>query len=264
VKGTHRAVGPIFAGCPFTVEVTLTCSQWARRGLDLTCWAVEKSLFWEVPTLTEKETFQGTARLTLKWRGRRRLGELMAGSSQPFGLLRFARVVAPEEEFLVLPALGRLRRDRLRRLLGGPEERRPIRRDVAWLFVQDEIRGLRDYRPGDGVRSIHWRTSARVGRLMVRQYEEPPSDGLLVVLDPTLPANTHLGWAEFEAVVSLAATLCWESAGAGPPAGGRGGGGGPGSCSAGGGTGRTGGAGGGRGRWSTGGREPPTASCEPP
>jgi uncharacterized protein (DUF58 family) len=211
LKGTRRVERPIVAGCPVTVEVTLTCRVGRRRGLDLKNDAPDTTLFWSVPALEENETFHGTARLVLRRRGRQRLGDLLAASSHPYGLLHFAHVVAPAEEVLVLPALGRLRRDRLRRLVGGVEVNRPIRNNAASLFAQDEIRGLRDYRPGDGKRSIHWRTSARVGRLMVREFDDPPGEGLLVVLDPTPKDKTNQGLTAFEEAVSLAATLCWES-----------------------------------------------------
>src|SRR6185503_16265326 len=53
------------------------------------------------------------------------------------------------------------------------------------------------------------------GRLLVREFEEPPGDELLVVLDPGLadasPASPT-ATAAFEDAVSLAATLCWGGA----------------------------------------------------
>ena len=47
----------------------------------------------------------------------------------------------------------------------------------------EEIHGLRELRTGDDVRSIHWRTSARRGRLMVREHEEEESRNLCIYLD---------------------------------------------------------------------------------
>lgn len=64
---------------------------------------------------------------------------------------------------------------------------------------------LRDYVPGDDRRNIHWRTTARVGKLMVRQFEETRRAHLLIVLDLNDEA-----WAnedEFEEGVSGAASL---------------------------------------------------------
>ena len=64
---------------------------------------------------------------------------------------------------------------------------------------------LRDYVAGDDRRNIHWKTTARTGRLMVRQFEETRRAHLLIVLD-----LDHEAWGsdeEFEDGVSAAASL---------------------------------------------------------
>ncbi|WP_254677977.1 DUF58 domain-containing protein [Agrococcus sp. SGAir0287] len=65
---------------------------------------------------------------------------------------------------------------------------------------------VRDYRPGDPVRRIHWRQTARHGDLMVRQEQPPATPRVLIVLD-TLAA----GWRdedEFDEGVRAFASLC--------------------------------------------------------
>jgi hypothetical protein len=42
---------------------------------------------------------------------------------------------------------------------------------------------LRSYEPGDDIRNVHWRTSARTGQLMVRQYQETRRSQLLLAFD---------------------------------------------------------------------------------
>src|SRR5699024_3976677 len=42
---------------------------------------------------------------------------------------------------------------------------------------------LRDYAPGDDRRHVHWRTTARTGKLMVRQFEETRRSHVVVALD---------------------------------------------------------------------------------
>ena len=63
---------------------------------------------------------------------------------------------------------------------------------------------LRDYAPGDDRRHVHWATTARVGRLTVRQFEETRRSHHLIVLDTRVEA-----WdpADFEVGVSAAASL---------------------------------------------------------
>ena len=84
-------------------------------------------------------------------------------------------------------------------------------RDIEGAVTQDlsssdvSFHALREYTPGDDRRNVHWKTTARTGRLMVRQFEETRRAHLLVVhdLDPRV-------WDEeedFETSVSASASL---------------------------------------------------------
>src|SRR5262249_30698585 len=67
-----------------------------------------------------------------------------------------------------------------------------------------------DYRPGDSPRWIHWRTSARVGQPMVKEFEQQNEQDLAVLLDPWLP-RTKVAPEQREALeqaVRVAAPLC--------------------------------------------------------
>lgn len=64
---------------------------------------------------------------------------------------------------------------------------------------------LREYVPGDDRRFIHWKTSARTGTLMVRQFEETRRAHLMVVLDTRL--DDYATDDEFELAVSVAGSL---------------------------------------------------------
>lgn len=76
----------------------------------------------------------------------------------------------------------------------------------------DEVHGLRELRPGDDSRSIHWRTSARRGRLMVREFEEEEARHLCIYLDNS--RTRELAEDEVDPIVeraiSIAATLVVE------------------------------------------------------
>lgn len=84
-------------------------------------------------------------------------------------------------------------------------------RDVEGSTTQDlssadvSFHALRDYVPGDDRRNIHWKTTARTGRLMVRQFEETRRAHLLIVLD--LDPDVWASDEEFEDGVSAAASL---------------------------------------------------------
>lgn len=64
---------------------------------------------------------------------------------------------------------------------------------------------LRTYEPGDDIRNVHWRTSARTGQLMVRQYQETRRSQLLLAFDAE---RSHFASdEEFELGVSVLASV---------------------------------------------------------
>ena len=84
-------------------------------------------------------------------------------------------------------------------------------RDIEGATTQDlssadvSFHGLREYVPGDDRRAIHWRSTARIGKLMVRQFEETRRSHLLIVLD--LDTDAWASDDEFEIGVSAAASM---------------------------------------------------------
>jgi uncharacterized protein (DUF58 family) len=68
----------------------------------------------------------------------------------------------------------------------------------------EEFRSLRDYRPGDPLRAIHWRSWARTGRPVVREYHDEYFSRHALVLDTSAPS---LFDPAFEVAVSLAASF---------------------------------------------------------
>ena len=110
----------------------------------------------------------------------------------------------------MLPAVGEVDAIALRHWLlrqaGGDGRARKVLRRVT--TDQADVRGVRPYRPGDPIRGIHWRSSARRGELMVREYDAAPSPELVLVLEPWLPKEpAATERANLEAALSLAATV---------------------------------------------------------
>lgn len=69
---------------------------------------------------------------------------------------------------------------------------------------------LRDYEPGDDRRSVHWPSTARYGRLIVRQFEETHRSHHMVVLDTRIDSWDR---RSFETAVSVAASLAIAGSG---------------------------------------------------
>ena len=90
-------------------------------------------------------------------------------------------------------------------------------RDVEGAVTQElsssdvAFHALRDYVPGDDRRNVHWRSTARTGRLMVRQFEETHRSSLLVLLDTR--AGDYENEEDFETAVSVACSLTLDAIG---------------------------------------------------
>lgn len=128
------------------------------------------------------------------------VGPVISVRSDPVGLLRHEHNHTEPQLVHIHP-----RTIRLGATLRG------IMRDVEGAVTQElsssdvSFHALRDYVPGDDRRNVHWRTTARTGRLMVRQFEETHRASLLVLLD-TLPDDYETD-EDFETAVSVACSL---------------------------------------------------------
>ena len=138
-------------------------------------------------------------------RGLHPVGPLTLRAGDPFGFF-VARQEHPGIDPIVVFPRFRSRLDLrlpLRDPLGSTRVRHLLQRDPT------RIAGIRDYRPGDPYRSIHWRATARVGEIQVRVEE--PSGGLRMGLFLNLDTFDHywegLDTALAERAISVAASL---------------------------------------------------------
>ena len=147
-------------------------------------------------TLTRKVDAQPTAR------GRAGFDRLVVDVRGPLGLVvrQIAVTVAPAL-LTVLPARRRVELPPA----GGRRQRQPGGIALAQhVGDSEEFRSLRDYRPGDPLRTIHWRSFARTGKLLVREFQEEFFARHALMLDT---AWADVPVARFEAAVSVAAGL---------------------------------------------------------
>ncbi|GEL17197.1 DUF58 domain-containing protein [Pseudonocardia asaccharolytica] len=148
-------------------------------------------------------------------RGSHRIGPLVGRVNDPLGLAEFPRELRPAEQLLVLPAIVGLRG--MPPALGGREN------TPGPAVARHHGHGapeamIRPYRPGDELRRVHWRSTARHDELMVR-LEEPPRRGqITVLLDRRDAAHRGRGAeSSLEFAVSLAASICAHLTSRGEP-----------------------------------------------
>jgi uncharacterized protein (DUF58 family) len=137
-------------------------------------------------------------------RGRFRIGPLSVRLTDPFGLVELTRAFTASEPLVVTPQVVALPDVRLGGEWSGAGQ--SMSRSVATAGEEDAA--TRDYRLGDDLRRIHWRSTARRGELMVRREEQPWQSRAVVLLDTR--AGAHLGdgpLSSLEWAVSAAASV---------------------------------------------------------
>lgn len=119
------------------------------------------------------------SRTLLVQRGLFTLGPTMISSGDPFGLFSKSKTFEHEKTLVVLPYLVNLEYfpSPPGRLPGG----RALRRKS--LEVTPYAAGVREYMPGDPLSRIHWRSTARKDKLMVKEFEQDPQADVWIVLD---------------------------------------------------------------------------------
>lgn len=134
----------------------------------------------------------------------------LARTRFPFGIFERRVLAQCPARLVVLPALGRLGRATerdLARRIAAPRDLRRARPGA------EEFESLREYRPGDNPRHIHWRTSARARTLVRRVLREEDSGDLHVLLDTwTGGFDAERRRRNVERAISCAATLLAHAA----------------------------------------------------
>jgi uncharacterized protein (DUF58 family) len=106
-------------------------------------------------------------------------GPVKVTTGDPFGLFRFSRRFGEKQPLIVLPQAEELP------YFWAPAAQLPgegfIRRPTH--YVTPNASGVREYHPGDSYNRIHWKSTARLGRLMVKTFEMDPTSNIWVVVD---------------------------------------------------------------------------------
>jgi uncharacterized protein (DUF58 family) len=151
--------------------------------------------------LRRGRTARAAYRLPTKRRGRINVGPLRLTRTDVLGLATRTAVAAPVTSVLVLPRWEHVA------VPGSGPDRGVLGQHLRLRALGrqgEEFRSLRDYVPGDDLRRIHWRASARSDDLKVRETETQGLRTLAVVLD--LVASSHSP-ESFERAISAAASV---------------------------------------------------------
>ena len=211
VRLLGRLPARLTAGRPVTIPLDVAALDGRATG--------PLSLFWAAPlpedglavspaetTLEADGTRSTRVPLALgpRRRGRYELPGLGLAATDAFALVRTRAVWLPGQTLLVYPryfTFGELPLPMGRRYQPGGI---PLASEVGDSL---EFIGTREYREGDALRKIHWRSWARVGRPVVREYQEEYFSRIALVLDTFLPPRPRPRERErFEAAISVVAS----------------------------------------------------------
>jgi uncharacterized protein (DUF58 family) len=137
-------------------------------------------------------------------RGRFSLGPVWVTSGDPFGIFRVSRKLIGGTSVVVYPRTVRLPRfGRVPGELPGGSLQ-----GVRVPFSTPNVSSVREYHPGDAFNRIHWPSTARTTRLMVREFELDPTADVWIVLDLNAEVQAGTGAESSEEyAVTVAASL---------------------------------------------------------
>lgn len=173
---------------------------------------VLKGETWDVPLFVpylapgEKSVLSYEGRI--EYRGRYQFGPLVVATHFPFGLTERRLTIPLEDQLTVFPRMGKLTRKwhtrRREEFEGAPG------RSQRQSRLSHEFYGVRGWQHGDSLRWIHWRSSARHGKLVVRQFCRPRNRDVALIVDlysESALEDKRGHSQDTELVVSFAATL---------------------------------------------------------
>jgi uncharacterized protein (DUF58 family) len=160
------------------------------------------------PYVPRRETVKQIVPLRFARRGLYRQEAFRIVTRFPFGFLQKARRLDSVSEALVYPSVDATPEflEVLPGIQGAIES-------LAKGRGQD-LYALRDYLPNDSARHVHWKASARLGSLMVREFAREDDTRVVLVLDPHSEAARTGASADekdlFERTVELCAAIAWS------------------------------------------------------
>ena len=145
-----------------------------------------------------------TVRMPARKRGVYTLGPLRVASTDPFGMFRIERLIGDTEDVTVLPQTFDLPGFHVPAadLLGDSSLRKRTHN------VTPHASAIRDYAPGDSLSRVHWNSTARLGKLVSKEFDLGRAAEVWLIVD--LHGDVQVGQLEEstdEYAVSIAASL---------------------------------------------------------
>ena len=149
-------------------------------------------------------------------RGLFELNRFQLSTSFPFGFIKRAIDGRKRDTLLVLPAIGSMSRELMRRFKSSQSVGMNVRPRSGG---SDEFFGVKEYRSGENPRWIYWKRSAGAGPMVVKDMTRVSPPKLLVMVDTFRTEKTLEAYVAVERSIAAAATVIDAALAAGLPVG---------------------------------------------
>lgn len=158
-----------------------------------------------IPRLDPQKSVKARQVIKLFRRGPVTFTRIELKSRFPMGLFLSKKTIPLVEEVVVYPRL-RETSPALLQMESTGAQGESIRSQPS--FTYEDFAGLREYRPGDSPKLIHWRSSARnPGRLLVKEFENIKPGQARILFEAVQPVSGPRDRVNFERALSLAASI---------------------------------------------------------
>lgn len=212
LKVRRKLASRAMAGELTSVEISLEndkwwLSAWLMQVVDLVANGNERLqptvLFARVPPGGRRSA---SYQLQLMQRGAYELGPIQINTRFPLGLVERGLILDVSDRILVYPRIGRLQANWASQLRHSMQL--AAVKQARGGSMDEEFHKLREYRRGDDLRTVHWKTSARRNDLMVREFQESREQNLIVLLDAWQPLQAQQGDVDAaELAIALATSI---------------------------------------------------------
>ncbi len=187
---------PVYAGSSKTISCRFFNDRRYRPAFLVSMKDVAAGISAVAPRVGAEEMTEINNTVTFRHRGRIYLSDIQLSSGYPFGFYRNVVKLNNPKSFLVYPELVDVRGllSGLCSVSGSGALPHPSGEDFT---------DIRPYQQGDPMRDIHWKSTAKAGELMVKEFRAGISRQVTVALDTSAGAAPEI----FEKGISLAASL---------------------------------------------------------
>ena len=208
IQVSRAAGGDAVCGQLLNLPLRIVNSKWRRRQpiivQEVLPFAWETRTSFVLPPLRGHEEVRLEREVLPVKRGEYKLNAVILRGGDPAGLFCRRRKIRLPMTIVVYPQLEDIpdlrlpQDDSFLTSTGAPE---------AVSGSSQDFYGIREYIPSDGMRNIHWRSSARCRKLMVKEFERTSMMSVVIFLDAYKEYVERKGGRNLERLISRAASI---------------------------------------------------------